>query len=340
MNPRFRLLFALAALVFATSPLGGCCGFDCNDDDDKGPGFLNLGLSDSLPEELTQVVLEIDQIILRRSRSDDVQVNTFTIPELDITDAESFQIDLLDYQGVRQLQVITGLELAVGSYNEVFLRVLDTDSNNSFVQETVSGEIKPLTVSGDGLTLSGVDIDIDEGSTSSYIVEFGLPRALTYSNSNDSYSLSTEGLRLADPGSDARLVGDIESSLFDTVSPCDEKTEPTSGNRVYLYQGRNLRERTLADVHTTASGNDIPEQAVAPFAVATLSFDDFNGNWRYSFGYLPPGDYTLAFACDTAGDDAVNFDNLTIALPEDQVYELTLSEGTETRCDLTLEPSC
>lgn len=340
MNPRFRLLFALLALVFATSPLGGCCGFDCNDDDDKNPGFLDLGLSDALPEELAQVVLEIDQVILRRSRGDDVQVNTFTIPELGITNAESFQVDLLEYQGVRQLQVITGLELTVGSYNELFLRVLDTDSNNSFVEETVSGEIKPLTVTGDGLTLSGIDIDINEGATSSYVVEFGLPRALTYSSSSDSYSLSTEGLRLADPANDARLVGDIESSLFDTASPCDEKIEPTSGNRVYLYEGRDLRERTLADVHTSASSNDIPDAAVAPFAVATLSFDDFNGTWRYSFGYLPPGDYTLAFACDTAGDDAVDFDDLAIALPEDQVYELTLSQGTETRCDLTLDPSC
>ena len=44
----------------------------------------------------------------------------------------------------------------------------------------------------------------------------------------------------------------------------------------------------------------MPSDVVAPFAVASLVQNALTANWEYVFGFLPAGDYTLAFACNTA----------------------------------------
>jgi len=112
------------------------------------------------------------------------------------------------------------------------------------------------------------------------------------------------------------------------------------GNRVYLYEGINLDATQLADVFTQNSSTSAPDDAIAPFAVATLVRNSLTGSWEYAFGFIPPEDYTLAFACDTAGDDSVDYDGLTVPLPTDQTYEITLLEGEEAVCDLAEDGSC
>ena len=51
----------LLTLLLATLP--GCgCGFDCNNGNSNNrPALLTLGISDSLPEELKQVVIEVHE---------------------------------------------------------------------------------------------------------------------------------------------------------------------------------------------------------------------------------------------------------------------------------------
>jgi hypothetical protein len=64
------------------------------------------------------------------------------------------------------------------------------------------------------------------------------------------------------------------------------------------------------------------------------------GTWQYALGFLPAGDYTLAFSCDAADDDPVDYDSITVPLPDNQAYELSLDEGGQEVCDLGLEGSC
>ena len=74
-----KYLVVLAGTVLLLSSMvfvGGCsCGFDCNNDDNRGTTTLSLGFSDALPEDLKQVVIEVDSITLRRNNGDDVVVN-------------------------------------------------------------------------------------------------------------------------------------------------------------------------------------------------------------------------------------------------------------------------
>lgn len=332
------LMYSLPPLVLLLT-LGGCsCGFDCNNDsdDDNNPARLTLGFSDSLPEDLKQVVIEVDTITLRRSGVEDIVIDTFTIPDLDLVDAATFQVDLLDYQGSNQLEVITELELITGSYNQVSIAILASDVNQSFVQQE-DDSLKALRVTSGFRTLPGIQL---ASGNQPFTVEFGLAQALQYIESTDTYLLTTDGVRIEDNLKAARLSGTVDSNLFDSVSPCSEKNPPTQGNRVYLYQGIGLLDENLADVFTSQSTETPPDNAIAPFAVASMAQDTFTGNWQYAFGFIPADRYTIAFACNTAADDAVEYDGLVIPLPINQTYEITLSEGQSGTCNLSEDASC
>jgi hypothetical protein len=339
-NNAWRRVFALVAgLLFTGSiaVLEGCgCGFDCSDSNGGGPAFLSLGFSDEAVEELKQVVIEVDSITLHRSNAANIVVDTFTIDELGLVDADSFQMDLLEYRGRQQLLVIEDLELDTGTYTSVLVTLLDADINLSYVQES-DDTLKQLNQVQGGLSLPGFSLSPGDES---YTVEFGLAQSLQYQTSSDDYRLTADGVRVEDSIAAATLSGRVATDLFDTASPCDEKVDPEAGNRIYIYQGIGLSVSRLADVFTSASSSTIPDNARAPFAVATLLEDTLTGSWRYVFGYLPADSYTLVFSCDAADDDPVDFDDITLPLPALQLYEIELSTGEAAICDLAEDASC
>ena len=335
MKTTLKLLLACAVLATPLFSLTGCgCGFDCSsDDDDDGPGLLTLSLSDSLPEELEEVFITIDSITLNRSGSEDVTINTFTVNAQEV---DTVQVDLLDYPGARRLQIVDSLAVETGSISSVELSIIADDVNSAYVLERDSDEQLPLDVAS-SFTIPGFRLNSGEQE---FVIEFSLARALNQSSSGD-YRLSTEGVDTVNVNTASILSGTIDSALFDSEAPCSEKESPTEGNRLYLYEGSDLGDAVLADVFNSGNSNDLPDGAVAPIAVASINFDDFgNDGWRYSFGHLPAGEYTMAFACDTSSDDSVSYDELTIPFPENQVYPLTLTEGQDSTCNITQEPDC
>ena len=320
--------------------LQGCgCGFDCNNGNNPGnqdPASFTLGFTDEALEQLKQVVIEVEQIAFTRNVGGNIIVETFTIDELGITDAESFQVDLLQYRGLNQLLVIENLELAAQTYSGIDLTILKNDINRSYVQES-DDSLKQLNISGSTLRLPGMDLGSNEQA---YTAVFSLAQALQYQQGSDTYLLATSGLRTQDNRVAASLTGRVDNSLFDTESPCDAKEDPELGNRVYIYKETGLSAAALGDVFTSSSSTDIPDGKIAPFSVATLAEDVLTGNWQYAFGFLPAGDYTVAFSCDTQDDDPVDFDDFDIPLPSDQVYEISLDEREKGICDLDEGASC
>jgi hypothetical protein len=187
------------------------------------------------------------------------------------------------------------------------------------------------------LTLPGLRL---RSGNQPFTVEFGLAQALSYQAASDTYFLSNTGVRLANNLTSATLAGTVNSSLFNTVPPCNAKTDPLKGNRVYLYNGGNLLPENLVDVFTDASTESPAATAVAPFAVASMARNSLTGFWEYAFGFIPSGTYTVAFACDTQSDDAIQYNALTIPLPINQRYEITLREAQSGVCNLSDSGRC
>ncbi len=338
MRGSLQIVLATVLLASVAASIGGCgCGFDCNNGNNKdATTLLSLGFSDAAPEDLKQVVIEVDSITFRRSGAEDVVVDNFTIAELDLVEADSFQIDLLQYRGRNQLLVIDDLEMGRGTYSEILIGVLDGDINFSYVLEADDSVVE-LNAPVAGLSLPGMTLSTDEQQ---FTVEFSLAQSLRFQASSDSYLLATDGIRVEDNATAASLSGRVDNALFDEVSPCNEKDDPQLGNRIYLYLGIGLSDSQFADVFTTNSGTTVPDDAQAPFTVAALLKNTLIGSWEYAFGFLPAGDYTMAFACDTADDDSVDFDDLVVPLPTDQIYEVTLSEGEQGVCDIDVGGGC
>ena len=53
----------------------------------------------------------------------------------------------------------------------------------------------------------------------------------------------------------------------------------------------------------------------------------------YVIGYLPAGDYTLAFSCDATVDNPEVDDGIMIPSPEDEFFEVSTSPGDRWSCD-------
>jgi Domain of unknown function (DUF4382) len=334
-----RKQVAAVVMVPLLLSLGGCpCGFDCNNDSDTPPEptTLTLGFSDAAVDELVRVVIEVERITFRRTGAQDVIVERFTINELGLVEAESFQIDLLQYRGRNQLLAIEGLALDTATYDEVLISVLDGDINFSFVEQA-DGTVKPLKLPMSELSLQAIRLN---AGAQAFTVEFGLAQALRYQTVDDSYELTTDGVRIEDNAQVASLTGRVDSSLFDSVPPCNEKIDPQAGNRIYLYSARDLVGEELADMVTGDSATALPDNAMAPFAVAGLIQNVLTGNWEYAFGYLPPGSYTLAFSCAARDDNPVDFDGIEIPLPLAQIHNIDLSAGDQAICDLLDDNSC
>jgi len=337
MRKGLTVLVTLLPIILGTLLLGACsCGFDCNNEDTQGATQLTLGLSDALPEDLKQVVLEIDSISFRRTGADDVIVESFTISALNPTSADTFQIDLLEYRGRNQLVVISDLELPAANYSQVLVKVLGGDVNRSYVQraDDTFGE---LSVAGGVLSVPGANLASGEQA---YTLEFGLAQSLQLQSAGSSYLMSAQGVRLENNATAASLSGRVDSSLFDAITPCSEKADPAEGNRIYLYKGGPQSGRRLGDVFNSNSVTTVPSDVLAPFAVASLVQNSLSANWEYVFGFLPAGDYTLAFACNTGADDSVDYNALVIPLPNNQVYPVTLDADSAVVCDLTAAGDC
>ncbi|KKK64276.1 hypothetical protein LCGC14_2985860, partial [marine sediment metagenome] len=280
--------------------------------------------------------IEVDSITFKKSGNEDLVVDTFTIPALDLIDAETFQINLLDYQGRTQILVVNDLELASGNYTDMVLSVI-RDVNKSYVVEVgEAGDTHTeLRVNSAGLKLGAFTVDAE--GTQTITAEFDLRKGLTHSSAgNGHYTLKERGVRLQDNSGDRVIEGRVAASLFNTESPCSEKEDPTLGNVVYLYEGFGLAVENLADmIDPDITDEDRPDGAIAPFAATTVT-ENGDGSWAYTFAYLPAGDYTLVFSCDVGSDDPEYYDGLTLPFPAGQIIERS-AQSSGINCDFPID---
>lgn len=348
MSRHHRYLAALS--LFALLPLySGCdtCGFDCSDDNDNKaePASLTLKFSDAPLEALTKVVIEVTAIEFRRNDAEAIAVEAFTlsIGGEDYQDAAQFQIDLLDYPGIRAAEILSDFAIDADFYNEIFIAINDGvndigDVNRSFV-EAMDGTTAPIIVVGDGLSLPGRQIDADNQAIT---VEFGLARALKFNANSDTYTLDDAGIRIVDDSLAPSLGGSVDPDLFDADDSCtgEDEGDVTLWNRVYLYEGTGLEVDALADVFE--DGAEGSGGRIAPFASSPL-VEGRNG-WEFSFGYVPVNTdgYTLAFSCNAEEDDARDIDEITIPLPAGQIVEVSLELEDNITCEFNFEetPAC
>jgi hypothetical protein len=315
----------LIALALALTACGGGGGSD------SGTGKVSFALADAPVDTADHVVITVDKVLLRRDGAADIAIDRFTIPSLNLTDADTFQIDLLDYRHGNRALIVNNLVVPAGSYSQLVLHVLDDNVNYSYVE--VNGARTPIKLPSGDLKLGGFSVDTNGVYT--YTLDFDLRKAMTYNPGPDRYILKPRGVRIVSDALAASLSGQVDSALFDpnTIPACAGKVDPTVGNVAYLYQGQALDPLKLADVYDPDLATGVPTGGINPYE-ATNVYQAQDGSWHYQFGFVPAGNYTLAFSCNAAGDYADTYDGISIPLPSDQLVQISLTAGQQKTCNL------
>ncbi len=275
--------------------LSGCGGDDSSSTQTSNVSFA---VSDAPVDEASSVTIAFTDVELIDSEG-----NSTIYP----VDGNYKQIDLLDYQGTNSELIVTQTPIPVGTYKNLILHI-SSESGVNFVDDA-SGT-QALKQPSNKLKLGSFEVSSD--ATQAFTIEFDLRQSLVMRgnlNNNNGYILKPHGVSIVSNSSAASLNVTVDSSQY-TNAEC---AVPAEDAFVYLYQGSG---GTLIDMVNTSDqdyveGATIPSDALYPYATAQADVQD----GIYKFGFLPTGEYTIAFTCDTTEDNPINYDQLEIPQP-------------------------
>lgn len=303
--------------------LTGCGGSDSPAEPEITMSRVSFAVSDAPVDSAEQVVVAFDQIELLRNGEDNI------VLDVQGENGATFrQIDLLQYQGSDSTLIVSNQPIPAGTYDNLILHVLDESSGSdlSYVVND-SGQQIPLKQPSNRLQLGGFTVAAD--SVQQFTIEFNLRQSLVENQNGQRYNLKPHGVTIVNNAEVASISGTVDVSLFAT-----EGCSFDQGNFVYLYPGHGLTN-TLADLYDPdVNTTEILVPTVMAYTSAAVTYTE--GNFAdYQFGFIPAGDYTVAFSCSPIEDNPEQYDGITIPNPTGQVHEITVTAGQTTTQNFT-----
>lgn len=199
-------------------------------------------------------------------------------------------VELLELQGTDSESLLDGVELEAREYTALRLHV---DAERGVMDSIIvlnDGTQESLFVpsgSQTGLKLNS-PFTILAGGGHHFVVDFDLRKSVNDPQGFPDYHLRPS-LRLIDLADSGNITGTVETSLL-TAPGCTGNVNTGDGYAVYVYPGDE--------------GTPMGEEGsdAAPLASAAIGLDDQSGQWTYTVGYVPPGDYVVGFTCQAADD--------------------------------------
>jgi len=327
--------------VCCASLLLAACGSSSSSDSsssssDSAPTISDVGIrfSDAAVGDLDSVNITVDKLIFNQS-GEDIIVDTFTSEELNLIDSDTFQLNLLDFQGLESSLVLDSVTLPVGDYQNFRIVILD---DGTYVQETGSDTTNELKVPSGVLKLGGFTVSATSSQT--FVVEFGLRQAMTYNPGPERYILKPTGVRIVRLEDAANISGTVDLS----TASCLAADDASLSHVAYLYAGHDLDASLLGDVFVreadievsvdNVAGTDF-DDVVADNIIAPVVSTSIDENGDYLFSYINAGDYTVGIACNAAVDDPTLYDGITVPSPSGLVVELAVAQNQGMVCDFT-----
>ncbi|GGE75489.1 DUF4382 domain-containing protein [Shewanella carassii] len=307
------------ALLCGSGLLLTACGGSDNDTPPTptpNTAKVSFAVSDAPVDSAEKVVVAFDKIELVREGQDNILL------EVSGPNGEDYrQLDLLEYQGSDSALILSDAELEVGTYSQLILHVDDTSAELSYViDETGQVELKQPS---DKLRLGS--FEVDSTGVQRFTIEFDLRRSLVENKNGQRYNLKPHGVSIVNNATVASLSGEVDINLFNAGECAAD-----SGNFVYLYPGHDLDPALLTDnLDPDVNQNAVPEGAVVPYNSVEVEYEAGNFG-KYAFGFIPAGDYTVAFSCSAENDNPEQYDGLVIPNPAPQLHQVTLSNQTDT----------
>lgn len=278
-------------------------------------GRASFAITDAPVDDVDQVRITVNRIVLGY---DDRTVSLPINPPVVID-------NLLDFQGTTKKQLLPLAEIRAGDYDWVRIYINERNDGAS-VRERVTGQQFPLQLedtAATGTQVRYLQLDhafrIPRDKDSNFTLELDLRKALIKRSSD--YYLLRPTLRLAREEDSATITGTVAAPLVSAIGCTSDNAADEGrglGNAVYLYQGTGMN---MGDIYTRLSGAAIGSRN--PYAIAPVRKAIDDDEYRYEFGYLPAGSYTLGFTCQAVSDRPLAQDNLRF----DTRHEVTVKAG-------------
>jgi len=253
-------------------------------------GAVSLGITDAPVDFADTVVVEFTGVELKPRDGDPVSID-FPEPR---------RLDLLQLTGTSRAMLLDGEEVAAGEYEWLRLKVnADPDiGGDSYLRLEAGGQECELRIpSGAQTGLKLVrGFTVGAGTTTDFTVDFDLRKSVVAppgqqtdvdACGNQAFLLKPV-LRIVDNLEVGSITGQVDPSL---VSTCPSPAEAPYPGNVYVFGPAAAGTTVLPDDYDGVA--DDPNGADA-IASAMVSPDTFS----YTVGFLPPGDYVVAYTCD------------------------------------------
>lgn len=325
-------ILAAAMAVLALLLLTACGGGSGTSGD---TGRLSLYVTDAPVHSVDQVWITFDAVELKPESGPPVRI------DLD----PPVRKDLLELQGENAAVLIDDMELEAGQYNWIRLFVvsdeLDAEVEPSMVREELGGGEFRLFVPGNQppsrnpiqrfvQLLSPFVIPVN--GEADFTIDVDLLQALVRKDlpaHPEPFYLLRPSLRIVDNSDAGVIYGEVAS----TLTCVSESEDDGIRNAVYVYNGFDV---TPGDVYLGEDGEVIARSDVAhPITTANVDPEDSDSAYRYTVGFLTPGDYTVAFICN-AGSDQPDSEDLE-AIEFLQKHEVTVRAGERVEQDFTVQ---
>jgi len=265
-------------------------------------GTLNLSVTDAAVDSADKVLVQFTGVEIKPNQGSSISIplsgDSQTCQDLldgiapsptPANEAAIRCIDLLQLGGTASATLLEGVTLDSGKYDWIRL---DVDAERGVLDSIIElddGSVESLYVpsgSQSGLKLN-TGFTVLAGGTHNFVIDFDLRKSVNDPQGFPDYRLKPS-LRLIDLSESGTITGTVEASLL-TANGCTGDVNTGDGFAVYVYEGAG------ATIGEEGSAN-------APLTSAGIALENNSGLWRYTVGFVGPGDYTVAFTCQASDD--------------------------------------
>jgi hypothetical protein len=285
MNSFTRHASWILAAAAASTLLAACGGDDDGGGATQKTGTLKVGITDAPVDFADQVVVQFSGVELKPKNG----------PAFSIDFATPKSLDLIQLQGEDRALLLDGEEILAGEYEWMRLKV-EADPNvagDSYLQLALGGaECEMRVPSGDQTGLKLIrGFTIGAGTTTDFTIDFDLRKSIVappgqttiVDTCNNQAFLLKPVLRIVDNLQVGTIAGDVDSNLIGAKCAASDQ-DPYPGN-VYLFGPIPTGQDVTPDDY------DGVDDALTSAMVDPDTF-------RYTIGFVPAGNYRVAYTCD------------------------------------------
>jgi hypothetical protein len=251
------------------------------------PG-LTLRLTDAPFDDAVRVSVKFVEVRLKKKGSNEwVSIDLSSKPQ---------SIDLLALQGTKTAELLREVKVPGVDYDELRM-IVDTTTMANTIELSGGGivELKIPSGGSSGLKIKG-DFTVSDNLPTSLVVDVDLRQSIRKNGPN--YMMHPV-LRMVKGNNFGHSRGIVDPALL-TAASCSDPLVDTF-NAVYVYSGHNV---TPDDINQKSNQN------IDPLTTTRIDYDPATSSYMYEAAFLPAGDYTLAFTCNSDLDDLDKNDNL------------------------------